>query len=410
VAPVAAVAAASPEAAFEGGPPGEWPPGFAASQEDRDAILVLSHLESLTPRDLRRVAREEGTAVRCLAAIRSGAVGTEGDRDTVRRVDLSSVRAALGSARARVAYPGDPEYMPAVLDLVDPPACLFLRGRPLPVGPAIAVVGARLCSPYGLEMTSGIASGVAAAGVAVISGAALGIDAAAHRGALQVDGHTVAVLGSGVDVPHPRSNRRLIEDIARVGTVVSEYPPGTPPAPRRFPARNRIIAALSRAVVVVEGAAGSGSLLTADFAVDLHRDVMAVPGPVTSPLSEAPHALIRDGAALVRSPEDVLAPLGLEAGAGNRATIPGLTEDQRAVLGALAGTGLTLEAVASRAGLPPGVAVAALVELELRGLARAAGGRYERTGKEIAGRPTKSSGGARSGGARAEAGMPHADP
>ncbi|HJV05661.1 MAG TPA: DNA-processing protein DprA, partial [Actinomycetota bacterium] len=317
---MAPVAAVSPERAFEGGRPGEWPAGFAASQEDRDAILVLSHLESLTPRDLRRVAREEGTAVRCLAAIRSGAVGTEGDRDTVRRVDISSVRAALGSARARVACPGDPEYPPAVLDLVDPPACLFLRGRPLPTGPAIAVVGARLCSPYGLEMTSAIASGVAAAGVVAVSGAALGIDAAAHRGALRVDGHTVAVLGSGVDVPHPRSNRRLIEDIARVGTVVSEYPPGTPPAPRRFPARNRIIAALSRAVVVVEGAAGSGSLLTADFAVDLHRDVMAVPGPVTSPLSEAPHALIRDGAALVRSPEDVLAPLGLEAGAGNRAT------------------------------------------------------------------------------------------
>jgi DNA processing protein len=364
--------------------PGEWPAGFGASAEDREAILVLSHLESLTPRDIHRLAHEVGSAAGCLAAIRSGSVGSMGDRDAARRVDLRSVRSALDSVRGRVAFPGDPDYPPSLFDLVDPPVCLFLRGRALPTGPSIAVVGARLCSPYGLEMATAIASGVAAAGIAVVSGAALGIDAAAHRGALQADGHTVAVLGSGIDVSHPRSNRGLIEDIARVGTVVSEYPPGTPPVPRRFPARNRIIAALSRAVVVMEGAAGSGSLLTADFAIDLHRDVLALPGPVTSPLSEAPHALIRDGAALVRGPDDVLAQLGLDGKGADAPEIPGLSEDQRTVLAAVAGTGLTLEAVAARSGIPTGVATAALVELELRGLIRAVGGRYERTGQEIA--------------------------
>jgi DNA processing protein len=364
--------------------PGEWPPRFGASPEDREAILVLSHLESLTPRDVHRLAREEGSGARCLAAIRSGDVGSAGDREAAGRVDVRSVRAALASARARVAFPGDSEYPPSLLELADPPACLFLRGRALPTGPAVAVVGARLCSPYGLEMATAIASGVAAAGVAVVSGAALGIDGAAHRGALQVDGPTVAVLGSGIDVPHPRSNRRLIEDIARVGTVVSEYPPGTPPVPRRFPARNRIIAALARAVVVVEGASGSGSLLTAEFGIDLHREVLALPGPVTSPLSEAPHALIRDGAALIRGPDDVLAQLGLDGKGADEPEILGLSEDQRAVLGAVAGTGLTLEAVAARAGKPAAGTTAALVELELRGLIRAAGGRYERAGKEIA--------------------------
>src|SRR5918996_809901 len=128
--------------------PGEWPPRFGATPGDREAILVLSHLESLTPREVHRLAHEEGSAARCLAAIRSGAVGSAGDRDAAGRVDVRSVRAALASTRARVAYPGDPEYPPSLLELADPPACLFLRGRPLPTGPAVAVVRGRLCFPY----------------------------------------------------------------------------------------------------------------------------------------------------------------------------------------------------------------------------------------------------------------------
>jgi DNA processing protein len=229
-----------------------------------------------------------------------------------------------------------------------------------------------------------LGGGLAAAGVTVVSGAALGIDAAAHRGALRADGLTVAVLGSGIDVPYPRGNRRLIERIAEAGTVVSEYPPGVRPVPRRFPARNRIVAALSRAVLVVEGASGSGSILTAEFGMELHREVLAVPGPVTSPLSDAPHALIRDGATLVRGLDDVLAVLGLQGGDAAE-IVPGLSEDERRVLGAMAGTGLTLESVVARAAIPPGAAMAALVELELRGFVRSAGGRYERTRQEIAG-------------------------
>jgi DNA processing protein len=365
--------------------PGEWPADFVRTGRDRDAVLILSHLESLTPRELHRLAEREGSATRCLAAVRAGAAGTDGDRDAVRTVDPRAVWEATAACGGRIAFPGDGEFPEGLLDLTDPPACLFLRGRPLGTA-ALAVVGARLCSPYGLEMASTLAGGVAAAGVTVVSGAALGVDAAAHRGALRADGDTVAVLGSGIDVPYPRGNRRLIEEIAEAGAVVSEYPPGTRPVPRRFPARNRIVAALARAVLVVEGATGSGSIITAEFAGDLGRDVLAVPGPVTSPLSEAPHALIRDGATLVRGIEDVLAVLRIEGeGARDVEAVPGMSEEERRVYEALQGTGLTLESVAARAGVPPAVAMGALVELELRALVRAAGGRYERTRQEIVG-------------------------
>lgn len=360
--------------------PGTWPPTFAATERDRDAILVLSHLESLTPRDLHGLARSEGSGIGCLRAVQAGRAGSAGDRDAARNVDVRAVWEALDASGSSVAFPGDDSYPEEVLDLVDPPACLFARGRRLSDGPSVAVVGARVCSAYGREMASLIGGGLGAAGVTVVSGAALGIDAIAHRGALRARGETVAVLGSGIDVPYPRGNRDLIEEIAVAGTVVSEYPPGTRPVPRRFPARNRIVAALSRAVLVVEGAGGSGSILTAEFGMELHREVMAVPGPVTSPLSDAPHDLIRDGATLVRGPEDVLAILGIPSGQGAD-DLPHLSDQERLVIEAMRGTGLTLEAVAAEAGMPPSAAMAALVELELRGLVRATGGRYERGGR-----------------------------
>src|SRR5205814_3118131 len=138
-------------------------------------------------------------------------------------------------------------------------------------------------------------------------------DAAAHHGALRAGGPTVAVWGSGIDMPYPRRNATLFRDIRERGTVVSEYPPGTPAEPFRFPARNRIVAALSCAVVVVEGGEGSGSMITADHAMEIGRDVFAVPGLVTSPLSFAPHSLIREGAGLLRGPDDLLADLGMSS-------------------------------------------------------------------------------------------------
>ncbi|HEV3101726.1 MAG TPA: DNA-processing protein DprA [Candidatus Dormibacteraeota bacterium] len=190
---------------------------------------------------------------------------------------------------------------------------LNARGRwPPPDGPRVAIVGSRRPSPYGEAVAEQLAADLARGGVVVVSGLALGCDAAAHRGALLAGGITLAVMGTGVDVIYPAANARLAEDIlAGGGALVSQFPNGTSPRRHNFPARNVTIAALSDAVVVVEAAQGSGALITAEAALDLHKEVMAVPGSIFSPLSVGAHALIRDGAGLVQNARDVLAALGV---------------------------------------------------------------------------------------------------
>jgi DNA processing protein len=217
----------------------------------------------------------------------------------------------------------------------------------------------------------------------VVSGAARGIDAAAHRGALEAGGPTVAVLGSGIDVAYPRQNRDLLEQIADRGTVLSEYPPGTPAEPFRFPARNRIVAGLARAVVVVEGAQGSGSMITAEHSLDLGRDVFAVPGQVTSQLAQAPLRLIREGAVPIRGPDDLLEDLGLEPvvvdatdGSSFGSAADG-ADASRAVWTALTGPA-TVDRLAAQTGRSLSQVTGALIALEIRGMVRQVGGRYER--------------------------------
>lgn len=357
-----------------------WPPGFGQGPSEQEALLVISHLETLTPRRFVELAWSEGSARACLRAVRR-AVSGERDRNLAGCVNIVAVRDRLAACEARMIGPFDPEYPSRLLRLPDPPAVLFARGRSLEEQiPSVAVVGARSCSDYGREIGEAIGRGIADHGVTVVSGAARGVDSAAHRGALSVGGPTIAVLGSGIDVAYPPGNRGLIEEIARRGTVVSEYPPGVRALPRRFPARNRLIAALSRAVVVVEGAAGSGSLITAEFALDLGSEVFAVPGPVTSPLSAAPHELIREGAPLVRGSDDVLVALGMaRISVGKPALLDGLSSEERRVLEGVVGEPITAEAIAGRAELPINAALAVLMSLEVRGLVRATAGRYQRT-------------------------------
>src|SRR6202158_899150 len=190
-----------------------------------------------------------------------------------------------------------------------------LRARaacPPPAGPRVAIVGSRLPSPYGEAVSKQLGADLTRAGVIVISGLALGIDAAAHRGALIGRGVTVAVMGTGVDIVYPAAHSKLAEEIlAAGGALVSQFPDGMSPRRRNFPARNVTLAALSDVVVVVEAVQGSGALITAEAALDLHKEVMAVPGSIFSPLSVGTHALIRDGAGLVQNARDVLAVLGL---------------------------------------------------------------------------------------------------
>jgi DNA processing protein len=358
--------------------PSGWPPGFGEGRAEADAVLLLRCLPGISPRRLHRLVWNEGSAASTLAAIAAGASGSARDRDWLGTASASAVRAQLVRAGARFARPGDPEYWPALLRLNDPPVGIFVRGRTLsPEHRRVAVVGSRRPSPVGIEVARSLARGVVRAGLVVTSGGALGIDARAHEGALQAGGSTVAVLGSGIDRDYPATNRDLLREIEMRGTIVSEYPPGVPAEPFRFPARNRVIAGLSIGVVIVEGVAQSGTRSTADFASQVGIDVFGVPGAVTSQLSQAPNALIRDGARLIRSADDLLDDLGIEPGA--RAVTPeGLPSQESAVLAALVHPMMAEEvAVAAGLGLPD--TLTALVGLEIRSLITGEGGRYRST-------------------------------
>jgi DNA processing protein len=274
-------------------------------------------------------------------------------------------------------------YPARLRDLRDAPAVLHVAGdvarfERWVAGDCVSIVGARRATPYGIERARALARGIASVGVCVVSGLALGVDSAAHLGALEAGGSTVAVLAGGPERAYPASKRHLHRRLIAAGAVVSEMPPGTVARRWGFPARNRIIAALSQLTVVVEAGARSGSLITAMQALDLGRDVAAVPGLVTSPLAAGANGLIADGARLVRGPEDVIE---LLFGAGGPVLEPvgkvaGLPEDLRELLERV---GSGQDTVAALAGGETGVdaVLAGLAQLELRGLVRrVAGGRY----------------------------------
>jgi DNA processing protein len=261
----------------------------------------------------------------------------------------------------------DPVFPQLLCAIHDPPPQLWLRGSgavELLSHPAAAVVGARSCSSYGRSVARSLSRELAAAGIVVVSGMARGIDGEAHRGALEADGLTVAVLGCGIDRDYPAAHRELARRICARGLVVSEYEPGVEPAPWRFPARNRIIAGLCEATVVVEARERSGALITADFALEEGRDVLAVPGEITSALSAGTNALLRLGATPVTRAGDVLELYGLETAAPSRASVG---EAAQALLARLEDGALTADELARASGLEPAAAATALVELELAG-------------------------------------------
>ena len=273
---------------------------------------------------------------------------------------------------ARRVTTNSPEY-PELLRQTQPPVpAYWIRGTALTeLQPAVAIVGPRNPTPYGLEIGRELAKGFARAGVTVVSGMARGVDAAAHEAALAAGGTTVAVLGSGIDVPYPAHNTRLFDAIAEHGAVVTEQKPGTPAFRANFPRRNRIIAGLSLAVVVVQAARRSGTLSTAAHARENNRDVFAVPGDVRSPLSEGVHALIRDGAGLCESACDVLEGLGLPVRAHADGVVPaGLAATEQLVWRALDQAPADVATVARSAGLAKSTAERALAGLELIGLVR----------------------------------------
>ena len=289
-------------------------------------------------------------------------------------------RAAAEACGARLVTLEDAEYPATLRAVVLSPPFLLVRGSlDREDALAISIVGSRKPSPYGLRAAERLAGDLAVRGVTVVSGLARGIDTAAHRGALAAGGRTVAVLGCGLDVVYPPENRELGRDIAGAGAVVSQFPLGTPPLPAHFPIRNRVIAGLALGTVVVEAAERSGALITARLAGELGREVYAVPGNVSSAVSEGTNRLIQDGAKLVRGWEDVVAELAPVW----RAALRPVATPARADAPVHAGGGgdvrllpllgddpVAIDAVIERSGLAPGDVAASLMALELRGLVR----------------------------------------
>lgn len=283
-----------------------------------------------------------------------------------------------GSPLRSVLMLGDADYPAALLNSPDPPLLLFLEGQREQLGrlPAMAVVGSRHPTPQGRDTAHQFAADLAEAGYAVVSGLAIGIDGAAHAGALS-RGASWAVLGSGLDVVHPRSHKALAAQLAERGLLVSEHPPGTQPLPQHFPVRNRLIAGLSQGCLVVEAAEQSGSLITARLAAEAGREVFAVPGSIRSPQSRGCHLLIQQGAKLVQGLNDLLPELP-------QPTVqPGPpAEPDDPLLAALGWEPCGVEELLGRTGLSTEVLLARLLDLELDGrVRRAAGGRFERCGQ-----------------------------
>jgi len=277
---------------------------------------------------------------------------------------------------------GTPEYPRLLAEISDPPTCLWWRGdRALLSATVVAVIGARAASQEGLIAASEIAFDLARAGIVVVSGLARGIDAAAHRGALDAGGKTIAVLGTGIDRVYPAENERLHDEIASSGLLITEMPPGTPPLEWHFPKRNRIISGLSRAVVVVEARDKSGSLITARLAADQGRDVMAVPGTIVGGRNRGANALLRDGAKLVESAVDILQELGIQDTSLSYRRPQGEAGRGRGVAGESSQpVDFTVDQVADQMKIPAGEALALLLEWELTGeVQRIGSGRFRRS-------------------------------
>ena len=262
----------------------------------------------------------------------------------------------------------DADYPKLLRQCFDPPPYLFYRGRMQSEAICLAVVGSRHSTPYGRNVARFFSEGLSRRGVTIVSGAARGIDAAAHEGALSAGAPTVAVLGCGVDVCYPRENTRLINQIIETGCVISEYPPGTPPAAGRFPARNRIVAGMSVGVLVVEAAEKSGALITADLALEENRDVYAIPGSIFSEASRGTHRLIQQGARLIGLIDELAEELGVQGPQANKLPSGGQTAEEQRILAALSHEQpKSLEQILGTLDMTVAVVQVLLLQLEMTG-------------------------------------------
>lgn len=350
--------------------------------------LALSLVPGIGARTFHRLLRRFGSPDRVLSARRSQLEGIAGlKKTTIDAIKSSAARETaeremvrLDSLGIRIIQWGTEEYPHYLANISDPPPLLYLSGTLLPEDErAVAVVGSRQASAYGLSVCKQICQELAWKGWTVVSGMARGIDSAAHRGALAGGGRTLAVWGTGLDVVYPKENQELSQQIASSGAIISELPLGTPPEPGNFPVRNRIISGLSLGVTVVEATARSGSLITARMALDQDRQVFAVPGPIGRHGVEGPHRLIKEGAKLVERADDIIEELlpmvdrklhveTTEIKSFPTGELPALNEMERQLWDLLGMDPLHIDAIARQVDLTVAATAEVLLHMEIKGL------------------------------------------
>ena len=350
------------------------------------AWLRLTLISGIGGETQRKLLTAFGLPEAIFSAGRSAVRGVIGDKAASLLLDTdnhAAVTAALNWSSAPGQYIitlADPEYPQYLLQIPDPPALIYVRGRTdLLNRPALAIVGSRNATPQGIQNAERFAATFADAGLVIASGLALGIDGAAHRGALATGGNTVAFIGTGIDRIYPARNRELALEIGAKGTIISEFPLATPVSAANFPRRNRLISGFSRGVLVVEAAVESGSLITARLAAEQGREVFAIPGSIHSPQSRGCHKLIKQGAKLVETAQDVLEELRWTTSGTTRAAPP-LSKDEPAgaLLSAMGFEPCGVDELAGRCGLTAEALSVMLLHLELEGrVASMPGGRYQ---------------------------------
>jgi DNA processing protein len=345
--------------------------------------LTLGRIEGLGNESLRRLLQTFGSPEAVLqapiselsrivkpAVAQAVAQGIDDDA-------LASTAAWLNDPLNHILTIADTNYPQALLNIPDPPFLLFAKGRiELLNAPALAIVGSRNASPQGLRNAEAFAQAASEAGLCVISGMAQGIDAAAHLGGLRGAGSSIAVVGTGLDKVYPSANRELAHQLAQNGVIVSEFPLATPPLPANFPRRNRIISGLSLGCLVVEASLQSGSLITARLALEQGREVFAIPGSIHSPQSKGCHTLIKQGAKLVESAQDILEELGAEYIRTKTSVSP---QPEHELFAHLSFDPVGLDTLSQRSGLTIAALSAILLQLELDGrITTLPGGLYQR--------------------------------
>jgi DNA processing protein len=350
---------------------------------ERDYWLALTRVVGIGPARFQRLIEHFGSAERAwraepAALARAGLDGRSAEALLAlrKRVNPEDEEPSLAEYGVRAYTLEDEEYPAALRTLPDSPPVLFVRGALVTADDwAVAIVGTRRATPYGRQVAEQVAGALARAGVTVVSGLARGIDGCAHRAALAAGGRTIAVLAHGLDTVYPPEHARLATEIAAAGALVSEFPLGTRPDAANFPRRNRILAGLARATVVVEAGRSSGALITADFALEQGHDVFAVPGSIFSPASQGTNALIKDGARPLTDAQDLLEELHLSLAVEQQAVRQTLPADptEGAVLAHLGAEPRHVDDVSREAGLPVAVVSSTLVLMELKGLVRQAG-------------------------------------